>query len=135
MERKRTSQGSIELRALEWPREWFASGNLWNKPLVRHTSTIPFEFDANAYYKGGWILSHSFAPIGEDAFFKFKPRGLSTISKANRGKNGRRTRRSLQGHREATHTHSTNSFSQWCNGAVRTEISNLSYTTTPKSTS
>jgi len=47
-------------------REWFRSGNLWNKPIVRHDFDDSSEFDGNAYGKGGWVLYMLRHQIGEE---------------------------------------------------------------------
>lgn len=64
-------------------REWFESGHLWNKPIVRHDFDDSSEFDGNAYGKGGWVLYMLRHQIGEDAFY----RGLKHYLEVNRGKN------------------------------------------------
>jgi aminopeptidase N len=103
-------------------REWFASGSLWNKPLVRHDFDDSSEFDGNAYDKGGWILYMLRHQIGEDAFY----RGLKHYLEANRGKNVV-TADLSKAIEEATHTSVDQFFSQWVYGAGAPKF-NLSYT-------
>jgi aminopeptidase N len=102
-------------------REWFASGSLWNKPLVRHDFEDSSEFDGNAYDKGGWVLYMLSHQIGEDAFY----RGLKHYLEANRGKNVV-TADLSKAIEEATHTSVDQFFTQWVYGAGAPKF-NLSY--------
>jgi aminopeptidase N len=103
-------------------REWFASGSLWNKPIVRHDFDDSSEFDDNAYVKGGWVLYMLRHQIGEDAFY----RGIKHYLEANRGKNVV-TADLSKAIEEATHTSVDQFFSQWVYGAGAPKF-NLSYT-------
>src|SRR5713226_5056740 len=103
-------------------REWFESGNLWNKPIVRHDFDDSSEFDGNAYGKGGWVLYMLRHQIGEDAFY----RGLKHYLEANRGKNVV-TADLAKAIEEATHTNVDQFFSQWLYGAGAPKF-DLSYT-------
>jgi aminopeptidase N len=93
-------------------REWFESGNLWKKPIVRHDFDDSSEFDGNAYNKAGWVLYMLRHQIGEDAFY----RGLKHYLEVNRGKNVVTSdlSRAIE---EATHTNVDQFFSQWLYGA------------------
>ena len=93
-------------------REWFASSNLWNKPIVRHDFDDSSEFDGNAYGKGGWVLYMLRHQLGEDAFY----RGLKHYLEVNRGKNVV-TADLAKAIEEATHTNVDQFFSQWLYGA------------------
>ncbi len=93
-------------------REWFASNNLWNKPIVRHDFNDASEFDGNAYGKGGWVLYMLRHQIGEDAFY----RGVKHYLEVNRGKNVV-TADLAKAIEEATHTNVDQFFSQWLYGA------------------
>src|SRR6266705_2462589 len=64
-------------------REWFASNNLWNKPLVRHDFDDSSEFDGNAYGKGAWILYMLRHQLSEEVFY----RSIKHYLEVNRGKN------------------------------------------------
>ena len=93
-------------------REWFASSNLWNKPIVRHDFDDSSEFDGNAYGKGGRVLYMLRHQLGEDGFY----RGLKHYLEANRGKNVV-TADLAKAIEEATHTNVDQFFSQWLYGA------------------
>jgi aminopeptidase N len=93
-------------------REWIESGNLWNKPLVRHDFDDSSEFDGNAYGKGGWVLYMLRHQLGEDAFY----RGIKHYLEANRGKNVV-TADLAKAIEEATHSNVDQFFSQWVYGA------------------
>src|SRR5216684_466033 len=93
-------------------REWFESGNLWNKPIVRHDFDDSSEFDGNAYTKGGWVLYMLRHQIGEDAFY----RGIKHYLEVNRGKNVV-TADLSKAMEEATQVNVDQFFSQWVYGA------------------
>src|SRR6266576_1501178 len=93
-------------------REWFASSNLWNKPIVRHDFDDSSEFDGNAYGKGGWVLYMLRHQLGEDAFY----RSLKHYLELNRSKNVV-TADLAKAIEEATHTNVDQFFSQWLYGA------------------
>jgi aminopeptidase N len=93
-------------------REWFESGNLWNKPIVRHDFDDSSEFDGNAYNKAGWVLYMLRHQIGEDAFY----RGLKHYLEVNRGKNVV-TSDLAKAIEDATHANVDQFFSQWLYGA------------------
>jgi aminopeptidase N len=103
-------------------REWFRSGNLWNKPIVRHDFDDSSEFDGNAYGKGGWVLYMLRHQIGEDAFY----RGIKHYLEVNRGKNVV-TADLAKAIEETTHTNIDQFFSQWLYGAGAPKF-DLSYT-------
>src|SRR6267378_3284598 len=103
-------------------REWFRSGNLWNKPIVRHDFDDSSEFDGNAYGKGGWVLYMLRHQIGEDAF----NRGIKHYLEVNRGKNVV-TADLAKAIEETTHTNVDQFFSQWLYGAGAPKF-DLSYT-------
>src|SRR6266704_3574762 len=103
-------------------REWFASSNLWNKPIVRHDFDDSSEFDGNAYGKGGWVLYMLRHQIGEDAFY----RATKHYLEVNRGKNV--VTSDLAGAiEEAAYTNVDQFFSQWLYGAGAPKF-DLSYT-------
>src|SRR3981189_2152496 len=93
-------------------REWFESGNLWNKPIVRHDFDDSSEFDGNAYGKGGWVLYMLRHQFGDNAFY----RAMKHYLEANRGKNVV-TSDLVKAIEEATHTNVDQFFSQWIYGA------------------
>jgi aminopeptidase N len=93
-------------------REWFESGNLWNKPIVRHDFDDSSEFDGNAYGKGGWVLYMLRHQLGEDAFYH----GIKHYLEVNRGKNVV-TADLAKAIEEATHSNVDQFFSQWVYGA------------------
>jgi aminopeptidase N len=93
-------------------REWMESGNLWNKPIVRHDFDDSSEFDGNAYGKGGWVLYMLRHQIGEEAFY----RGIKHYLEVNRGKNVV-TADLAKAMEEATHINVDQFFSQWVYGA------------------
>ena len=93
-------------------RQWFESGNLWNKPIVRHDFADSSEFDGNAYTKGGWVLYMLRHQIGEDGFY----RGLKHYLEVNRGKNVV-TADLSKAIEEAAHVNVDQFFSQWLYGA------------------
>src|SRR5467141_799577 len=102
--------------------EWFESGNLWNKPLVRHDFDDSSEFDGNAYGKGGWVLNMLRHQLGEDAFY----RGIKHYLEMNRGKNVV-TADLAKAMEEATQVNVDQFFSQWLYGAGAPKF-DLSYT-------
>jgi aminopeptidase N len=116
--------GKDEADYLRWSgaREWFDSGNLWNKPIVRHDFEDSSEFDGNAYGKGGWALYMLRHQLGEDAFY----RGIKHYLEVNRGKNVV-TADLAKAIEEATHTNVDQFFSQWIYGAGAPKF-DLSYT-------
>ena len=93
-------------------REWFASNNLWNKPLVRHDFDDSSEFDGNAYGKGAWVLYMLRHQLGEETFY----RSIKHYLEVNRGKNVV-TADLAKAIEEATHTNVDQFFSQWVYGA------------------
>src|SRR5260370_22627885 len=103
-------------------REWFASSNLWNKPLVRHDFDDSSEFDGNAYGKGAWVLYMLRHQLGEEAFY----RSIKHYLEVNRGKNVV-TADLAKAIEEATHTNVDQFFSQWMYGACAPSV-DLSYT-------
>ncbi len=103
-------------------REWFESGNLWNKPIERHDFDDSSEFDGNAYGKGGWVLYMLRHQIGEDAFYH----SMKHYLEANRGKNVV-TGDLARAIEEAAHTNVDQFFSQWLYGAGAPKF-DLSYT-------
>jgi aminopeptidase N len=103
-------------------REWFASSNLWNKPMVRHDFDDSSEFDDNAYGKGGLVLYMLRHQLGEEAFY----RGIKHYLEVNRGKNVV-TADLAKAIEEATHTSVDQFFSQWLYGAGAPKF-DVSYT-------
>ncbi len=103
-------------------RNWFASNNLWNRPIVRHDFDDSSEFDGNAYGKGGWVLYMLRHQIGEDTFY----RGIKHYLEVNRGKNVV-TADLAKAIEEATHANVDQFFSQWLYGAGAPKF-DLSYT-------
>jgi len=103
-------------------RQWFASSNLWNKPIVHHDFDDSSEFDDNAYGKGGWVLYMLRHQIGEDAFY----RGIKHYLEVNRGKNVV-TSDLAKALEEAAHINVDQFFSQWIYGAGAPRF-DLSYT-------
>src|SRR6266567_4302455 len=103
-------------------REWFASNNLWNKPLVRHDFDDSSEFDGNAYGKGAWVLYMLRHQLGEETFY----RSIKHYLEVNRGKNVV-TSDLAKAIEEATHTNVDQFFSQWLYGAGGPKFE-LSYT-------
>ena len=103
-------------------REWFESGNLWKKPIVRHDFDDSSEFDGNVYTKGGWVLYMLRHQIGEDGFY----RGLKHYLEVNRGKNVV-TADLSKAIEEAAHVNVDQFFSQWLYGAGAPKF-DLSYT-------
>lgn len=96
----------------EGARQWFADGNLFAKPIVRHDFEDASEFDGNAYGKGGWVLHMLRHQLGEDAFY----RGLKHYLEVNRGKNVV-TADLAKAIEESSHTNVDQFFSQWLYGA------------------
>src|SRR5690242_10924621 len=96
----------------EGARQWFAEGNLYDKPIVRHDFDDSSEFDGNAYTKGGWVLHILRQQLGEDAFY----RGLKHYLEVNRGKNVV-TGDLAKAIEESSHTNVDQFFSQWLYGA------------------
>jgi aminopeptidase N len=64
-------------------RHWFASANLYSKPIVRYDFADSSEFDGNAYTKGGWVLYMLRHQLGEDSFND----ALKHYLEVNHGKN------------------------------------------------
>ena len=103
-------------------REWFQSGNLWSKPLVRHDFDDSSEFDGNAYGKGGWILYMLRHQMGDDAFYA----AIKHYLEANRGKNvvSADLAKAIE---ESSQTNVDQFFNQWVYGAGAPKF-DLSYT-------
>ena len=93
-------------------RNWFASHNLYAKPIVRRDFDDSSEFDGNAYGKGGLVLYMLRHQLGEDAFYA----GLKHYLEVNRGKNVV-TADLAKAIEEATHTNVDEFFDQWVYGA------------------
>ncbi len=96
----------------EASRVWFASHNLYAKPIVRHDFDDSGEFDGNAYNKGGWTLYMLRRQLGNDKFYA----GLKHYLETNRGRNVV-TADLIKGIEEATHTNVDQFFDQWIYGA------------------
>lgn len=96
----------------EHAREWFATHQLYDKPIVRYDFEESEEFDDNAYGKGGWVLYMLRRQLGEEAFYA----GLKHYLEANRGKNVTSADLS-KAIEEATHTNVDEFFRQWIYGA------------------
>ncbi len=93
-------------------RFWFASRNLYAKPIVRHDFDDSSEFDGNAYNKGGWVLYMLRQQLGSQKFYA----GLKHYLELNRGKNVV-TADLTKAIEEATHTNVDQFFDQWIYGA------------------
>jgi len=105
----------------EAARQWFDSGDLWNKPIVRHDFNDAGIFDGNSYTKGGWVLYMLRHQLGEEAFYG----GLKHYLEVNRGKNAV-TADLAKAVEEATHTDLDQFFNQWIYGAGAPKLQ-LSY--------
>ena len=103
-------------------RAWFASRNLYAKPIVRHDFDDSNEFDGNAYNKGGWVLYMLRQQIGTEKFYA----GLKHYLEVNRGKNVV-TADLTKAIEEATHTNVDQFLDQWVYGAGAPKFE-LSYT-------
>lgn len=103
-------------------REWFQSGDLWSKPLVRHDFDDSSEFDGNAYGKGGWILYMLRHQMGDSAFYA----AIKHYLEVNRGKNvvSADLAKAIE---ESSHTNVDQFFNQWVYGAGAPKF-DLSYT-------
>jgi aminopeptidase N len=103
-------------------REWFASSDLYAKPIVRFDFGDSGEFDGNAYDKGGWVLYMLRHQIGEDAFWK----SVKHYLEVNRGKNVV-TADFIRAIEEATHLDVDRFFHEWLYGAGAPKF-DLAYT-------
>jgi aminopeptidase N len=93
-------------------RHWFASANLYSKPIVRYDFDDSSEFDGNAYTKGGWVLYMLRHQLGEGAF----DRALKHYLEVNHGKNVV-TSDFVKAVEEATNSDVDQFFNQWVYGA------------------
>jgi aminopeptidase N len=93
-------------------RHWFASTNLFGKPIVRYDFDDSSEFDGNAYTKGGWVLLMLRHQLGEDAF----NRALKHYLEVNRGRNVV-TADFVKAVEESTNSDVDQFFNQWVYGA------------------
>jgi aminopeptidase N len=93
-------------------RHWFASTNLFGKPIVRYDFDDSSEFDGNAYGKGGWVLLMLRHQLGEDAF----NRALKHYLEVNHGKNVV-TADFVKAVEESTNSDVDQFFNQWVYGA------------------
>ena len=93
-------------------RHWFASTNLFGKPIVRYDFADSSEFDGNAYTKGGWVLYMLRHQLGEDAF----NRALKHYLEVNHGKNVV-TADFVKSVEESTNSDVDQFFNQWVYGA------------------
>jgi aminopeptidase N len=93
-------------------RHWFASANLYNKPIVRYDFDDSSEFDGNAYGKGGWVLYMLRHQLGEDAF----NRAIKHYLEVNHGKNVV-TADFVKAVEESTNSDVDQFFNQWVYGA------------------
>ncbi|HEX4535873.1 MAG TPA: M1 family aminopeptidase [Candidatus Acidoferrum sp.] len=93
-------------------RRWFASTNLYSKPIVRYDFDDSSEFDGNAYGKGGWVLYMLRHQLGEDAF----NRALKHYLEVNHGKNVV-TADFVKAVEESTNSDVDRFFNQWVYGA------------------
>jgi len=93
-------------------RHWFASTNLFGKPIVRYDFEDSSEFDGNAYGKGGWVLYMLRHQLGEDAF----NRALKHYLEVNHGKNVV-TADFVKSVEESTNSDVDQFFNQWVYGA------------------
>ena len=93
-------------------RHWFASTNLFGKPIVRYDCEDSSEFDGNAYGKGGWVLYMLRHQLGEDAF----NRALKHYLEVNHGKNVV-TADFVKSVEESTNSDVDQFFNQWVYGA------------------
>ncbi|HEX3371141.1 MAG TPA: M1 family aminopeptidase [Candidatus Acidoferrales bacterium] len=93
-------------------RHWFASSNLYSKPIVRYDFDDSSEFDGNAYGKGGWVLYMLRHQLGEEAF----NRGIKHYLEVNHGRNVV-TADLVKAVEESTNTDVDQFFNQWVYGA------------------
>jgi aminopeptidase N len=93
-------------------RHWFASANLYSKPIVRYDFSDSSEFDGNAYTKGGWVLYMLRQQLGEDAFNG----ALKHYLEVNHGKNVV-TADFVKAVEEVTNSDVDQFFNQWVYGA------------------
>jgi len=93
-------------------RHWFASANLYGKPIVRYDFADSSEFDGNAYNKGGWVLYMLRHQLGEDTFNG----ALKHYLEVNHGKNVV-TADFVKAVEEATNADVDLFFNQWVYGA------------------
>jgi len=93
-------------------RKWFASTNLYAKPIVRYDFDDSSEFDGNAYNKGGWVLYMLRHQLGEEAF----NRALKHYLQVNHGKNVV-TADLVKAVEESTNADVDQFFNQWVYGA------------------
>jgi aminopeptidase N len=93
-------------------RHWFASANLYSKPIVRYDFDDSSEFDGNAYGKGGWVLYMLRHQLGEEAF----DRALKHYLEVNHGKNVV-TADFVKAVEESTNSDVDQFFNQWVYGA------------------
>jgi aminopeptidase N len=91
---------------------WFASTNLFGKPIVRYDFDDSSEFDGNAYGKGGWVLLMLRHQLGEGAF----DRALKHYLEVNHGKNVV-TGDFVKAVEESTNSDVDQFFNQWVYGA------------------
>jgi len=93
-------------------RHWFASANLYTKPIVRYDFDDSSEFDGNAYTKGGWVLYMLRHQLGEEAF----NRALKHYLEVNHGRNVV-TADFVRAVEESTNSDVDQFFNQWVYGA------------------
>jgi aminopeptidase N len=93
-------------------RKWFATTNLYAKPIVRHDFDDSSEFDGNAYNKGGWVLYMLRHQLGEQTF----ARALKHYLEVNHGKNVV-TADFVKAVEESTNSDVDQFFNQWVYGA------------------
>jgi aminopeptidase N len=93
-------------------RRWFASRDLYVRPIVRHDFDDSSEFDPNVYDKGGLVLYMLRHQLGETAFYA----GLKHYLEVNRGKNVV-TADFIKAMDEATNVDLDEFFNQWIYGA------------------
>jgi len=93
-------------------RHWFASANLYSKPIVRYDFSDSSEFDGNSYNKGGWVLYMLRHQLGEDAF----NRAIKHYLEVNHGKNVV-TADLVKAVEESTNSDVDQFFNQWVYGA------------------
>jgi aminopeptidase N len=103
-------------------RDWFASTNLYARPIVRRNFDESEEFDDNAYGKGGWVLYMLRHQLGDDAYW----RSLKHYLDVNRGKNVV-TPDLIKAIEETTHVNVDRFFQQWIYGAGAPKF-DLAYT-------
>jgi aminopeptidase N len=113
-------QASYDLWKTE--RDWFASTNLYTRPIVRRNFDESEEFDDNAYGKGGWVLYMLRHQLGDDAYW----RSLKHYLEVNRGKNVV-TPDLIKAIEETTHVNVDRFFQQWIYGAGAPKF-DLAYT-------